>query len=64
MKRSREEQIMFGAFQRVGYEVTADIGKAIVDGLRQIRREKYEERMEQRAETKGKTPGLTAQDSA
>lgn len=44
MKRSREEEIMFGAFQRVGCEVTGDVGKAIADGLRQIRRERYEER--------------------
>lgn len=44
MKRSREEEIMFGALQRAGREVTGDIGKAVADGLRQIRRERYEER--------------------
>lgn len=44
MKRRREKEIMFGAFQRAGCEVTGDVGKAIADGLRQIRRERYEER--------------------
>lgn len=44
MKRIREEEIMFGAFQRAGCEVTGDVGEAITDGLRQIRWERYEER--------------------
>lgn len=44
MKRRREEEIMFGAFQRAGCEVTGDTGKAIADGLWQIRWERYEER--------------------
>lgn len=45
MKRSREEQIMLDALQSTGCEAGADIKKAVSDGLRQIRRERYEERV-------------------
>lgn len=54
MKRSREEEIMFGAFQKAGCDVTAAIKKAISDGLRQIRQERYEERKAQKDKARQK----------
>lgn len=44
MKRKREEEIMLDALRGSGCDVTAAIKKAVSDGLRQIRRERYEER--------------------
>lgn len=45
MKRSREEEIMLDALQSAGCEAGTGIKKAVSDGLRQIRRERYEERV-------------------
>lgn len=44
MKRKREEEIMLDALRGSGCDVTAVIRKAVSDGLRQIRMERYEER--------------------
>lgn len=44
MKRKREEEIMFDALRGSGCDVTAVIKKAVSDGLRQIRMERYEDR--------------------
>lgn len=52
MKRSREEKIMLEALQRFGYVITAQTKKAVADGLRQIRRERYAERMVQKIRAK------------
>lgn len=52
MKRSREEQIMLEALQSVDCAITAETKKAVADGLRQIRRERYAERMAQKTGTK------------
>lgn len=54
MKRRREGEIMFGAFQKAGCEITGDVGKAISDGLRQIRRERHEERRAQKDKSRRK----------
>lgn len=44
MKQRREEEIMLGALRGSGCDVTAVIKKAVSNGFRQIRMERYEER--------------------
>ena len=45
MKREREEEIMRERMASAGVEITQEAARAIRDGLRQIRMEKYEERL-------------------
>lgn len=52
MKRSREEQIVLDALQGVGCDVTDTVKRAVSDGLKQIRREKFEERKFQKEKRK------------
>lgn len=54
MKRSREEQIVTSALISAGIEITDTISRAVSNGLRQIRREKFEEHQIQKAKLKGK----------
>ena len=56
MKKSREAQIMLGAFAHAGFEVTDRMTFAVNSGLKKIRRERYEERQIQKAKLKGKKP--------
>lgn len=44
MKKSRETQIMLDALAHAGFEVTDRMMFAVNYGLRQIRRERFEER--------------------
>lgn len=44
MKKSRETQIMLDALAHSGYEVTDRMMFAVNYGLKQIRRERFEER--------------------
>lgn len=44
MKRSREEKIMLDALQGTGFEITDSVVVAVSSGLKQIRKEKFEER--------------------
>lgn len=45
MKRKQEERIMLSALERYGIKITPKLEKNVQDGLREIRRTKYEERM-------------------
>lgn len=49
MKKSRETQIMLDALAHSGYEVTDRMMFAVNYGLKQIRRERFEERKGRKA---------------
>lgn len=49
MKRSREVQIVLNALECAGIKGTEEIRRAIMEGLKSIRKEKFAERMLKKA---------------
>lgn len=48
MKRTRETELMIAALKNHGFPETSELRNAVGEGLKAIRREKYEERQAQK----------------